>query len=400
MPLAIANMKVLLVHNSYQRPGGEDVAFKQECELLERHGHDVLTYRRSNLELQQLATIERLTLVRRVIAAEDSRLAVLQILRNEKPDLIHVHNTFMMISPSIYQACREAQVPVLQTLHNFRLLCPASIFFRDGRRCEECVEHSLWRGVWHGCYRDSHTATAIIALMLQWHRARGTWDESVDGYIALSDFSRKKFVDGGLPAEKISVKPNFVYPDPGERNAPGHYGLFVGRLSAEKGLSTLLTAWQHSRSSIPLVIVGDGPLRVALEAQAAKNGQTQVTFRGWLNPTETRAAMKQAAFLVLPSVCYENFPMTITESFACGTPVLCSRLGAMQELVADQHTGLHFTPGDAEDLASKLEWASDHPSELGAMGREARREYEARYTPEQNYSHLMNIYEQALNAHA
>jgi hypothetical protein len=128
----------------------------------------------------------------------------------------------MMISPSIYQACREAQVPVLQTLHNFRLLCPASIFFRDGRRCEECVEHSLWRGVWHGCYRDSHTATATIALMLQWHRARGTWDESVDGYIALSDFSRKKFVDGGLPAEKISVKPNFVYPDPGERNAPGH----------------------------------------------------------------------------------------------------------------------------------------------------------------------------------
>jgi glycosyltransferase involved in cell wall biosynthesis len=367
---------------------------------LERHGHDVLTYRRSNLELQQLATIERLTLVSRVIAAEDSRLAVLRILRNEKPDLIHVHNTFMMISPSIYQACREAQVPVLQTLHNFRLLCPASTFFRDGRRCEECVEHSLWRGVWHGCYRDSHTATATIALMLQWHRARGTWDESVDGYIALSDFSRKKFVDGGLPAEKISVKPNFVYPDPGERNAPGHYGLFVGRLSAEKGLSTLLTAWQHSRSSIPLVIVGDGPLRVALEAQAAKNGQTQVTFRGWLNPTETRAAMKQAAFLVLPSVCYENFPMTITESFACGTPVLCSRLGAMQELVADQHTGLHFTPGDAEDLASKLEWASDHPSELGAMGREARREYEARYTPEQNYSHLINIYEQALNAHA
>lgn len=400
MPLAIAKMKVLLAHNSYQQPGGEDGVFEQECQLLERHGHHVLIYRRSNLELEQLASMQRLALVNRVVSAEDSRLAVLRVLRSEKPDLVHVHNTFMMISPSIYQACREAQVPVLQTLHNFRLLCPAATFFRDGRACEECVEHSLWRGVWHGCYHGSHATTAVVALMLQLHRSRGTWDKSVDGYIALTDFSRKKFVEGGLPAEKISVKPNFVYPDPGERNTPGHYALFVGRLSAEKGLSTLLTAWEHCRAPIPLFIVGDGSLRASLETQAAKNGRRLVTFRGWLNAGETRSAMKQAAFLILPSVCYENFPMTIAESFACGTPVLCSRLGAMQELVADHRTGLHFTAGDAEDLASKLEWAWDHPSELAAMGREARREYEARYTPEQNYSHLMKIYRQTLGAYA
>lgn len=400
MPLPIAKMKVFLAHNSYQRPGGEDVVFTQECQLLERHGHDVLTYWRSNLELEQLASIERLALVNRIISAADSRLAVLRVLRGEKPDLVHVHNTFMMISPSIYQACREAQVPVVQTLHNFRLLCPAATFFRDGRTCEECVEHGLWRGAWHGCYRSSRATTAAVALMLQLHRARSTRDQSVDRYIALSEFSRKKFVDGGLPAEKISVKPNFVYPDPGERNSAGHYALFVGRLSAEKGLSTLLTAWELSRVPIPLIIIGDGPLREPLETQAAKNGRRQVTFRGRLNRADTRSAMKQAAFLILPSVCYENFPMTIAESFACGTPVLCSRLGAMQEIVTDHRTGLHFTPGDAEDLASKVEWAWDHLTELATMGREARREYEARYTPEQNYSHLMKIYRQTLNAHA
>ncbi len=393
-------MKVVLVHNAYQQPGGEDVVFRQECELLARHGHQVVTYERTNHELNQLSSIGRLVMVKRMIWAEDSRLAVLQLLRNEKPDLIHVHNTFMMISPSIYQACREARVPVLQTLHNFRLLCPAANFFRDGRPCEECVQHGLWRGIWHGCYRDSRTTTAGVALMLQVHRARGTWSESVDGYIALSEFSRKKFIDGGLPPAKISVKPNFVYPDPGERQAPGDYAVFVGRLSEEKGLSTLLAAWDRLRTPVALRIVGDGPLRATLEARAKKHFRKNVTFLGRLNPAETRSMMKQAAFLILPSVCYENFPMSIAESFACGTPVLCSRLGGMQELVADHRTGLHFAPGDSDDLAEKVNWTYDHPSKLAAMGREARREYEARYTAEENYSHLLAIYEQTVNSYA
>jgi len=199
-----------------------------------------------------------------------------------------------------------------------------------------------------------------------------------------------------LPAEKIYVKPNFVDPDPGERSRPGDYALFVGRLSPEKGLSTLLGAWSRLSTSIPLAIAGDGPLRSSLEAEVAKNKLHQVTFRGRLNSAETRAAMKEARFLVLPSLWYEGFPMVMAESLACGTPVVGSKLGAMQEIITDGRTGLHFTTGDSADLAEKIEWAWNHPVEVAAMGREARRDYEALYTPETNYSLLMAIYEQVL----
>jgi glycosyltransferase involved in cell wall biosynthesis len=232
--------------------------------------------------------------------------------------------------------------------------------------------------------------------MLQTHRKRRTWTDGVSGYVVATEFGRQKFIEGGLPAEKIYVKPNFVEPDPGERTNRGDYALFVGRLSPEKGLSTLLGAWRQISSEIPLVIAGDGPLRTSLEAEVSKNSIRNVTFRGRLDSKQTRAAMKQARFLVLPSLWYEGFPMVMAESLACGTPVIGSRLGAMQEVITDGRTGLHFETGSASDLAEKVEWAWNHPSELIAMGHEARRDYEALYTPEANYSLLMSIYEQTL----
>jgi glycosyltransferase involved in cell wall biosynthesis len=393
-------MKILLVHNIYQQAGGEDVVFDQELQLLERHGHQVVTYLRSNHELEQLSAIGQIGLVSRIISAEDSKQDIRKILREEKPDLVHAHNTFMMISPSIFEMCKQERVPVLQTLHNYRLLCPAATFFRDGHVCEECTKHGLMRSVTHGCYRESRAATAAVALMLQVHRARGTWDDSVSGFIALTQFARNKFIERGLPAEKIYVKPNFVYPDPGERNIPGNYALFAGRLSPEKGVSTLLEAWDRLRSPIPLVIVGDGPLRADLEAEAAIRNLQHVTFRGRLTTGETRAAMKQAAFLIVPSLWYEAFSLNIAEAFACGVPVVCSRLGAMQENVSDGRTGLHFNAGDAEDLAAKVDWARTHSLELAAMGRKARREYERRFSAEVNYSQMMEIYEQTVGAYA
>jgi glycosyltransferase involved in cell wall biosynthesis len=389
-------MKILLIHNTYQQAGGEDVVFEQERRLLQQHGHEVATYQRSNHELEQLSTIERLGLVTRIISAGDSKLAISKILDTFQPDLVHAHNTFMMISPSVYEACGEAQVPVLQTLQNYRLLCPAALLFRDGHVCEECTQHGLLRSVWHGCYRGSRSTTAAVALMLKAHRERGTWNDAVTGYVVATEFARQKFIDGGLPAEKIYVKPNFVDPDPGERSRPGDYALFVGRLSPEKGLSTLLAAWNRLDSSIPLVIAGDGPLRSALEAEVAKSNLRQVSFAGRLNSSETRAAMKQARFLVLPSLWYEGFPMVMAESLACGTPVVGSRLGAMQEIITDGRTGLHFNTGDAADLAEKVSWAWSHEPELAAMGREARRDYEALYTPEMNYTLLMAIYQQVI----
>jgi glycosyltransferase involved in cell wall biosynthesis len=393
-------MKIVAIHNAYQQAGGEDVVFEQECQLLRCHGNQVITYQRTNRELEKISGLECLTLMQRIISAEDSRKAVSDLLKSEKPDLVHVHNTFMLVSPSVYQVCREARVPVVQTLHNYRLLCPAATLYRDGHVCEECTEHGLWRGIQHGCYRGSRATTAAVALMLKVHRVRRTWTEAVSGYIALSEFSRQKFVTGGLPAAKVTVKPNFVYPDPGERIDSGGYAIFVGRLASEKGVSTLLSAWEHLHSLIPLMIVGDGPLRPSLEAEAAQRKLKNVTFRGRLNRDETRDAIKHSAFLILPSLCFENFPMTIVEAFACGTPVLCSALGGMQELVSNQRTGLHFAPSDAADLARKATWAIDHPSEMYSMGRECRREYEARYTPEKNYSQLMKIYENTMASYA
>jgi glycosyltransferase involved in cell wall biosynthesis len=393
-------LKIILVHNTYKQAGGEDVVFDQECQLLKDHGHKVVTYRRSNHEIDSLSLIDRAMLPKRTIWATDTRREFAQLLAREHPDIVHVHNTFMMISPSIYSACKEKGIPLVQTLHNFRLACPAATFFRDGNVCEECVDHGLLRSVYHRCYRDSRLATASVALMLAWHRRFGTWNQLVDRFIVLTEFARNKFVAAGLPAEKIVVKPNFVAPDPGERTHVGEYALFIGRQSPEKGVHTLLQAWKDLPSRCALQIVGDGPERERLESQTRQDGLFNVTFRGRLSHEETLAAIKNARFLVIPSAWYEGFPMAIVEAFACGTPVLCSRLGGMQELIADHRIGLHFTSGDKGDITQKIEWAFEHPAELAQMGREARREYENNYTSEKNYIRLIEIYEQTSRAFA
>jgi glycosyltransferase involved in cell wall biosynthesis len=389
-------MKIAIVHNTYQRPGGEDVTVAAETALLESRGHKVVRYTRSNDEIAALSGPKRLLTVKDIVHSERSKREIFDLLKNEKPDVVHVHNTFMVISPSVYEACRQAGVPVVQTLHNYRLLCPGWSLSRDGQVCEECVEHGLWRGVWHGCYRDSKWMTAAVALMLQVHRRRGTWARSVDSYIALTNFAREKFIQGGLPAPAIQVKPNFPEFDPGERAAPGRFALFIGRLDPEKGLKTLLSAWERLRDRIPLVIMGDGPLRQSLEAEVAAKDRSNIAFTGWRERADVVAAIKAASFLVIPSTWYEGFPMTLVEAFACGTPVICSRLGGLQEIVEHHRTGLHFNPGDAGDLASTVASAWAQPSLLSAMGRAARKEFEAKYTAEKNYELLVNIYQQAI----
>jgi glycosyltransferase involved in cell wall biosynthesis len=393
-------MKIVIVHNTYQQPGGEDVAVAAESNLLERHGHTVVRYSRSNNEIAMMSGPRRLLTVKDMIHSTKSRSEMLDLLRGQRPDLVHVHNTFMMVSPSVFEACREAGVPVVHTLHNYRLLCAGWSLSREGKVCEECLESGLWRGVWHGCYRDSRLMTAAVALMLQVHRMRGTWNHDVGGYVALTNFARAKFIEGGLPPSRIGVKPNFLESDPGERSAPGPGGfaLFAGRLSAEKGAEVLLQAWQKLKARIPLVVLGDGPLRESLETEAATRNLANVTFAGWRSRDEILAAMKSASLLITPSLWYEGFPMTVVEAFACGTPVVCSRLGGLREIVEDGSTGLHFNPGDAEDLAGKLDWLWTQPSRLAAMGRAAREEYQRNYTAERNYELITEIYERTMAA--
>jgi len=251
------------------------------------------------------------------------------------------------------------------------------------------------RSVVHGCYR-SHGASAGVALMLALHRALDTWRASVARYIALTEFTRSTFVTAGFPAEKFVVKPNFADPDPGERHGAGEYALFVGRLVENKGLWALLNAWKQLPAQYPLQIVGKGPEGPALEARAREWGLSGVTFRGRLGRAAVIEAIKGARFLIVPSTWYEGFPMCIAESFACGTPVLCSAIGAMAEIVEDHLTGLHFHRGDPRDLARKVAWAWNHPAKLTEMGHAARRKYETHYTAEKNHSLLMEIYQQAL----
>jgi len=389
-------MKIIIVHNRYKQPGGEDVVFEQERQLLERSGHQVQVYCRNNSEIDSYPGVERLVLLQKSIWAGDTYRDFSELLRREKPDVVHVHNIWVMISPSIYWACHDAGVPVVQTFHNYRLLCPAGTFFRDGNTCEECMDYGQWRSVLHGCYRDSRVITAAKAIMLATHRRKGTWTTAIDCYITLSEFSRKQFLRGGLPAEKLFVKPNFVHPDPGVCADKGDYALFVGRLSPEKRVSTILKAWTQLSTPIEFFIVGGGPEAAQLKKAAALQHLTHVHFQGYLPRDKGLEFMCRARFLIFSSEWYENFPVTIAEAFACGVPVICSRMGAMQEIVDDGRTGLHFRPGDARDLAAKVEWAWSHPERMQEMGREARREYESKYTAEKNYPVLMEIYQHAI----
>jgi len=390
-------MNILQIHNGYQQPGGEDVVVAQERRLLERRGHKVSLYHRSNHELETLSFRQRCRLITRIVSASDSRLAVRALLRELKPDVVHVHNTFAMVSPGIYEVCHEENAPVVQTLHNYRVLCPASTLYRDGASCEECVRHGLLSSVRHGCYHDSRAMSAAIALMLQVHRSRNTWDQHIDAYIALSNFARNKFVEAGIAPQKIHVKPNFVEPDPGERSHPGTYAVFVGRLSPEKGAQTLLEAWQDLPAKIPLVIVGDGPMRPRLEAEAQKKKLANIAFAGRMDRGAVYQVMKSAAFVVVPSVWWEPFGLVVAEALACGTPVLGASVGAIPEMLQDYVTGLHFAPGDPISLRAKAAWAWKHLPELAAMGKAARQAYLDCYSAEVNYSLLMNIYASAID---
>jgi glycosyltransferase involved in cell wall biosynthesis len=393
-------MKIIMVHNAYQQAGGEEIVFESEKSLLERNGHNVIPYVRSNMELQDTSFIDRMAIASRMVWSAKSRNEFAAMLDAVRPDIVHIHNTFMVISPSIYSACSERGIPIVQTLHNYRLLCPSANLFRDGKICEACVDHNLLHSIQHGCYRNSRGATAGVVAMLAFHRALNTWRGSVTRFIALTKFAKEKFITSGFSAESFAVKPNFTDRDPGERVRSGEYAVFVGRLAEDKGVRVLLEAWKRLPPHYPLQIVGDGPERAVLEAQALELRLSGIVFRGRLSNAETIDAVKGARFIIVPSIWYEGFPMCVVESFACGTPVLCSRHGGLSEIVEDHLTGLHFNPGDAEDLARTVEWAWNNPSQLDRMGHAARRKYETAYTGKQNYSLLMGIYEQALAASA
>lgn len=384
-------MRVLLIHNTYRSPGGEDIVAKTEAELLRFYGHEVQEYWRSNVEILRFR--KALQTPVQVLWARDTAWQVDSLIRSFRPDIVHVHNTWMMISPVVYWVAKRHKVPVVQTLHNYRILCPNAQFLRAGYPCEICKKKAFpLPGILFGCYRNSRLQTLLVAITVASHRLLGTWQRKVDMYIALTEFAKQRFIEGGLPGYKITVKPNFVYPDPGERNGCGSYALFVGRLSPEKGVDILLEAWRIL-TNIPLKIAGDGPLKAWVQRRASTLRRVEVL--GWQPRESVVRLLKGARFLIVPSRCYEAFPMTVIEAFACGVPVIASRLGALQEIVKDGQTGKLFTPGDPMDLAEQVDYLWKRQEEVEAMGREARREFETKYTAERNYNMLLEVYQKA-----
>ena len=387
-------LKVLLVHNYYQQPGGEDRIFEAEGSLLESYGHPVIRYVARN---EAFAGLRQAGVGLAAFWNTRVYLELERLIRAERPDVVHFHNTFPLISPAAYYACQALNVPVVQTLHNYRLVCPVAVLFREGRVCEECLGRSLaWPGILHGCYRNSRLATAVIAGMVAYHRSRGTWSRSVDRYIAYSHFAMTKFVEGGIPRERLAFKTNFVAPDPGFVPGGGDYALFVGRLAPEKGIHALLHAWRHL-AGIPLRIVGDGPLGAEVQHFVADHFGSGVELVGRVDGPRVVDLIRGARFLIVPSLWPETFCRVVIEAFACGVPVLAARIGALAELVDPRENGFHFAPGDTEDMARVAERAWTHPKETAELARGARRTYLENYTAEANYPVLMRIYHEVLS---
>jgi len=384
-------MRILQVHNYYRDRGGEDIVADAEAARFTAAGHVVERFLVHNDDIRGLAGAATTALLTPFNPFAAARLR--RVIKAFRPDVAHVHNVFPRLSPAIFRTLRRHHVPSVLTLHNYRILCPTAVLLHEGQVCERSLGRSTLWAVPARVYRGSAIGTASLVAMIELHKALGTWTRDVDAFIALTPFARETFIRAGLPAARIHVKGNAT-DDPGEPAATTARtgALSVGRLSPEKGIAVLLDAARTTGA--PLTIVGDGPLRSACEA-AARDAPS-ITLTGRLPPDEVARHMRQAAVLVLPSVCHEMFPMALVEAFANGLPVIASRLGALASLVEDGRTGLLFEPGDPRDLAERLTWALAHPREMEEMGRNARHRYKAAFTPSATDARLREIYAAAM----
>ena len=405
-------MKIVQIHNYYQQAGGEDSVVASERNMLETAGHEVIPYYKNNNGI--VGTWQMIVSSLKTLWNYKAYSEFRQLLKNDCPDIVHCHNIFPLISPAIYWACDKEGVPVVQTLHNYRLLCLNSQFFRYNKQseaeiCEKCHKRSFkYPGIKYRCYRGSMAGSAVVASMLFLHRLLGTWKNKVSAYIALTEFQKQKMCEGGLPEERIFVKPNFVRSEGKKEQVEcdipkSPYVLFVGRLSPEKGCAVLLQAWKYFYESYDitqnvirpqLLVAGDGPDKESLEQWSEEHQLNQVRFTGKLPRDQVQALIKGAEFLVLPSLWYEGFPMTIVEAFSCGTPVLVSDLGGMKTIITEGVNGRKFAVGDARELADRIN-TMFNSEELVAMRAIIRNEFESYYSESFNLSLLLDIYKKA-----
>ena len=394
-------MKILCVHNYYgsSAPSGENVAFEAEARLLEGRGHEVTKFLRHSDDIRGRGFWGSLRGGLSVPWNPWSVEAMRREVERCQPDVVHVHNTFPLLSPAILRATGDRAARVL-TLHNYRLFCAAAIPLRAGRACTECLKRkSSWPALRYGCYRGSRLATAPLALSISLHRCMGTWASRVDAFITLTPFQQRLMIEAGLPHDKVYVKPNFYpgSPQPVPWGQREKHVVFVGRLSVEKGVEDLVRAWLLWGESAPeLRIIGEGPLRESLQNLASSTSGVPIRFLGQVPPAEAENQIAHARMLVLPSICIEGFPMVIREAFAYGTPVAASEIGPLPSIVREEKEGAMFKPGNPEALLHKVRSLWTSPGMLQRLGDGARAAFDDKYNEDSNYKMLVEIYAAAL----
>lgn len=386
------NLRILMLHNRYLTRGGEDVSTESQVDLLRRHGHEVVLVEEDNERVQDLGKVR--TAGRSIWSIESYR-NVVNLLSRDHFDVVHVQNPFPLLSPSVYYAAQRSGVPVVQSLRNFRFVCPEGMLHRDGAVCTDCVGKSVaWPGIKHRCYRGSMLGSATIAAMSTGHRLAGTWKRKVFRYVTPSDFARQVFISGGWDAGRIEVIPNFIYPDPGPGRGQGGFALFAGRLDPPKGIDTLLDAWRQADIQYPLKIVGDGSLRAQVETAAATS--PGIEYLGLVDRAEASELMGQASFVVVPTTGIETFGRVAAEAMARGTPPIVAGHGGLSEIVTDGRTGLVFPPGDASELASRIRQLTDDPERLRGMRVAARATFLERYEGGRVLDAWIDVYKAAI----
>jgi glycosyltransferase involved in cell wall biosynthesis len=381
-------VKILIVHNYYQQPGGEDQVFRTESALLREYGHEVVL---ETVHNDAATDLHPLALGLKTIWNAKSYRRFRELVRRERPAIVHFHNTFPLLSPAVYYASRREGASVVQTLHNYRLICPAATLFRDGDICELCVDKTIkWPAVQHGCYRGRMASGATAALLATHHWA-GTWHHQVDAFVAVSSVLAEKVVAGGLPAAKVHVKPNCIHPDPGHARRAGGYALFLGRLTPEKGIGTLLEAWRELGGRIPLKIAGDGPLASDV-AQAAAT-VPGIEWLGQQTREQVLALLYDARCLIAPSIWYEGgIPLTVLEAMGVGLPIIASRLGTLGCYLDHGRTGLLFAPQQPADLVTQVRAMLNDPLLERRLATQARTEFETHFSGKRTYEQLMELY--------
>ncbi len=381
-------MKVVLVHNFYQIAGGEDSVFKNEAEMLIRDGHEVVLYTKDNHAIK--TTWQRMLVFFACIFSIREFLQFWRFISLKKPDIVHVHNYFPLISPAVFYCCYLRKVPVVHTLHNFRAICPTAILAHQGKIEERSVRGSAFWAVKSRVYKNSLLGSFSLYLMVSIHKKLGTWQRCVDKFICLTEFSKGKFTEAGWPIHKLSVKPNFLRSSAADIHPSKSGALYVGRLSEEKGIQVLLDAWKNI--NYPLTIVGDGPLKNLVVTHDNPN----ITYVGFKSSAEVLELLQTAAFIVMPSTCYEGLPMVLIEAFSVGTPAIVSNIGGMKEVVQNEISGMHFKVADSEDLSKQVNKLIVNAKLLSDLSEGAKQNYLKHYAEEANCRVLVKIYESAI----